>query len=90
MDDLEKVMQGLNCCILHDPDDTRRCSECPYNQEGVTNSPCVNGLMCDARLLLKPFQEAEDIIAGRVEAKEYHSAAEMVQDIMNDHGAEGR
>jgi hypothetical protein len=45
--ELEKVIKGLECCILHDPDDKQRCSECPY--EGN----CVNRLKMDALSLLK-------------------------------------
>ena len=47
MADLEKVIKGLECCILRDPDDKLRCSECPY--EGN----CVNRLKQDTLSLLK-------------------------------------
>lgn len=47
MSDLEKVIKGLGCCILRDPDDSPRCSQCPYE------SNCVNRLKMDALELLK-------------------------------------
>lgn len=47
MADLEKVIRGLECCILRDPDDHARCSQCPYE------SNCVNRLKMDALALLK-------------------------------------
>lgn len=47
MADREKVIKGLECCILRDPDDKQRCSECHY--EGN----CVNRLKMDALSLLK-------------------------------------
>lgn len=46
MADLEKVIRGLECCILRDPDDHARCSQCPYE------SNCVNRLKMDALELL--------------------------------------
>ena len=47
MADLEKVIKGLECCILRDPDDHARCSQCSYE------SNCVNRLKMDALELLK-------------------------------------
>lgn len=48
MDDLwKKVIKGLECCILRNPDDKQRCSECPYKGN------CVNRLKQDALSLLK-------------------------------------
>lgn len=46
MPDLEKVIKGLECCILRDPDDHARCSQCSYE------SNCVNRLKMDALELL--------------------------------------
>lgn len=46
MPDLEKVIKGLECCILRDPDDHARCSQCSYG------SNCVNRLKMDALELL--------------------------------------
>lgn len=43
----EKVIKGLECCILRDPDDHARCSQCQYE------SNCVNRLKMDALELLK-------------------------------------
>ena len=47
MAELEKVIKGLECCILRDPDDKPRCKECPY--EGN----CINRLKADILSLLK-------------------------------------
>lgn len=66
MPDREKVIRGLECCIVHDPDAKRNCVECPYNHEGIiTNAPCANGLMSDALALLKE-QEARVMTAEEV------------------------
>lgn len=55
MADREKVIKGLECCVLRDPDDKHQCDDCPYRHpDGViTNSPCANGLMGNALSLLK-------------------------------------
>lgn len=47
MADLDKVIKGLECCILRNPDDHARCSQCSYE------SNCVNRLKMDALELLK-------------------------------------
>lgn len=52
MAELKKVIKGLECCILRDPDDHARCSQCSYE------SNCVNRLKMDALELLKA-QEAD-------------------------------
>ena len=44
---LEKVIKGLECCIIRHPDDKARCDECPYE------SACCNRLKRDALDLLK-------------------------------------
>ena len=54
MADREKVLKGLECCILRNPDDHARCSQCPYG------SNCVNRLKMDALNLLKEQQEIID------------------------------
>lgn len=51
----EKAIKGLECCILRDPDDHARCSQCQYE------SNCVNRLKMDALELLKE-QEAKRVI----------------------------
>lgn len=53
MPEWEKVMRGLECCILKDPDDRRDCEKCPYHHPGViTNAPCFNGMMAQARAII--------------------------------------
>lgn len=49
----EKVVRGLECCIIGDPDDSRECKKCPYRRNGITNEPCFNALHADALALLK-------------------------------------
>lgn len=46
----DKVVCGLECCILRDPDDKARCSQCPFHGEGY----CLNRLKYSALHLLKP------------------------------------
>lgn len=48
--DREKVIKGLECCILRDPDDKMRCSECSYNEP---DTYCLNRLKMDVLVLLK-------------------------------------
>ena len=67
MSDREKVIKGLECCILHDPDDHCRCAECTYNIHEISNSPCANGLKWDALELLKE-QEPRVMTWQEVEA----------------------
>lgn len=56
MPDLEKVIKGLECCILRDPDDHARCSQCPYGGN------CVNRLKMDALELLKAQEPKPPIV----------------------------
>lgn len=55
--DGEKVRKGLECCILRDPDDHRRCGDCPYNPHAISNEPCANGLKYNALSLIRQQQE---------------------------------
>ena len=57
MEQFEKVCKGLGCCILRDPDDHRRCGECPYNPHSISNEPCANGLKHNALALIRQQQE---------------------------------
>lgn len=45
----DEVIKALECCILRDPDDKPRCSDCPY----PSGSACANRLKVDALALLK-------------------------------------
>lgn len=51
-----KVCKGLECCVLRDPDDHRRCGECPYNSHAISNEPCANGLKFNALDLIRQQQ----------------------------------
>lgn len=53
MEQFEKVVKGLECCILRNPDDEPRCDVCLY--EGK----CTNRLKIDALSLIQ--QQAEII-----------------------------
>lgn len=66
----EEVIAALKCCIVKDPDDKMRCTECPYRDP---NSYCLNRLKSDAlallegeaaRLLTAEDFNAEDADAG--------------------------
>lgn len=64
----EKVIKGLECCIIRHPDDKARCDECPYERA------CCNRLKKDALALLKA-QEArlityEDFHSGHEDGGE--------------------
>lgn len=56
MEQFEKVCKGLECCVLRDPDDHRRCGECPYNPHAISNEPCANGLKYNALALIRQQQ----------------------------------
>lgn len=60
----EKVIEGLECCILHDPDDKPRCEICPYD------GACLNRLKHDVLQLLKA-QEPRVLTLEEVEAMPY-------------------
>ena len=51
MPDLDTAIQGLECCVIRDPEDKARCIECPYDGN------CLNRLKYDALLLLKEIQK---------------------------------
>ena len=53
----EKVIKGLECCIIRHPDDKARCDECPYE------SACCNRLKIDALALLKAQEPVKPVLA---------------------------
>lgn len=48
--DKAKVIAGLRCCIVRNPDDKMRCTECPYRDPGTY---CLNRLKIDALTVLE-------------------------------------
>lgn len=48
--DKAKVIAGLRCCIVRNPDDKMRCTECPYRDPGTY---CLNRLKIDALAVLE-------------------------------------
>ena len=60
---LDMTIQGLQCCLMHDPDDKPRCAECPY--EGN----CLNRLKHDALTLL--LMQRQTISAGQLSGKQH-------------------
>ena len=42
---INDVKKALECCIVRDPDDKMRCTECPYRDPGAY---CLNKLKTDA------------------------------------------
>ena len=61
MPDIEKVKQGLRCCIVRHPDDKMRCSECPYRDP---TSYCLNRLKNDALQAIEALSDALDAMTG--------------------------
>lgn len=60
MEQLEKVVKGLECCIMRDPDDELRCDICPYDGR------CANRLKIDALALINAQQERiKELEAGQ-------------------------
>ena len=57
--DREKVIKGLESCIIRYPDDKPRCDDCPYE------SMCCNRLKIDALAMLKEQER---------QLNEYHKA----------------
>lgn len=66
MIDRDGVIQSLEACVLRDPDDTRRCNQCPYGEYGKTiRNSCINGLIAMALEYLRsnlPVEPVEEII----------------------------
>ena len=68
-------MKGLECCVVRDPDDRRRCPDCPYRDPEVY---CANRLMADALATIETLSESVDALTGgggeceacRIEPKE--------------------
>lgn len=56
MPDREKVKAALRCCIVRDPDDKMRCTDCPYRDP---NAYCLNRLKHDALAALEQEEEGE-------------------------------
>lgn len=63
MPDKQKVIKGLECCIVRNPDDKMRCSECPYRDPGTY---CLNRLKMDALEVIKAAGPTEQEIAHAV------------------------
>ena len=88
MEQFEKVCKGLECCVLRDPDDHRRCGECPYNPHAISNEPCANGLKFNALALIlqqqERIKELEATQTARVmtleEVKKHYSLPPVVLD----------
>ena len=57
----DEVMKGLECCIVHNPDDRRRCPECPYRDP---NTYCANRLMADALGTIETLSETIDALTS--------------------------
>ena len=54
MAELDKVINGLDCCLAVKNAGTKTCFDCPYREkDGYLNTPCEDYLMADALELLK-------------------------------------
>ena len=51
------MKKALECCIVRDPDDKMRCTECPYKDPGAY---CLNRLKTDALNTIEMLSEAID------------------------------
>lgn len=56
MPDVNKTIKGLECCIVRNPDDKMRCTECPYKDPVAY---CLNRLKMDALAALKELSKPE-------------------------------
>lgn len=58
---LDRVRDGLECCIMRDPDDKLTCDICPYDGR------CTNRLKIDALALINAQQERiKELEAARI------------------------
>ena len=55
------MKKALECCIVRDPDDRRRCPECPYRDP---EAYCANRLMVDALKTIEMLSETIDALTG--------------------------
>ena len=77
MAELEKVIQGLDCCLAVKNAGTKTCFDCHYKEkDGHLNTPCEDYLMADALELLKwqagtirgleqSLKETLDVVSGQ-------------------------
>lgn len=56
MVDIEKLKQGLHCCIVQHMGDARRCPECPYRDP---TTDCTNVMHRD---VLEAFDELTELL----------------------------
>ena len=56
MADLEKVIRGLECCVIADWD----CTKCPYGNPGTPLKECHDKMLADALALLRELKQEED------------------------------
>ena len=63
---IDEVKKGLECCIVRDPDDRRRCPECPYRDP---EAYCANRLMADALGTIETLSETIDALTSDVECE---------------------
>lgn len=66
MDDLEKVVKGLECCI---PEGT--CEECPYTLPEYGTCESLDELLKDALALLKADLQAQREAQAAIETEVY-------------------
>lgn len=55
----EDVKKGLRCCIVRNPDERRKCPECPYRDP---EAYCTNRLMNDALTTIEMLSGALDAL----------------------------
>ena len=58
---IDDVKKALACCIVRDPDDKMRCTECPYRDPGTY---CLNRLKTDALETIEMLDAALEAVTG--------------------------
>ena len=61
MDRQEKVIKGLECCIVRRKGDNRHCPECPYRDPTID---CTNQLHIDVQEVIETLSSALDAVTG--------------------------
>ena len=61
MAELEKVINGLTCCMDHND-----CKKCPYANEYDTTFDCIDRTRKDALELLKEYKEIKEQKSRRI------------------------
>ena len=70
-----EVIKGLQCCILHDPDDKPRCDDCPFDNN------CVNRLKMAA---LELINKSDFEVISEIMSRSKNACTDNHSDIQGD------